>query len=108
MSLLFWAKGVRMGKWKREHQKAWKKQIFEVQTWRQVRGRADADMCETRDLRIKWTKWHTFMFEGQVAVDMRVVCPQDVKKMLLKQARMVYWKKWAAKRKSDQLKEGCG
>ena len=29
-------------------------------------------------------------FEGQVAVDMRVVCPQDVKKMLLKQARMVY------------------
>ena len=31
----------------------------------------------------------SFDFEGQVAVDMRVVCPQDVKKMLLKQARMV-------------------
>ena len=30
------------------------------------------------------------------SVDMRVFCPQDAKKMLLKQARMVYWKKWAA------------
>ena len=27
---------------------------------------------------------------------MRVFCPQDAKKVLLKQARMVYWKKWAA------------
>ena len=25
--------------------------------------------------------WHTLLFEGQVAVDMRVVCPQEVKKM---------------------------
>ena len=30
------------------------------------------------------------------SVDMRVFCPQDAKKMLLKQARMVEWKKWAA------------
>ena len=30
------------------------------------------------------------------SVDMRVFCPQDAKKMLLKQARMVYWKKWGA------------
>ena len=30
---------------------------------------------------------------------MRVVCPQDVKKMLLKQATMACWKKWAAKHK---------
>ena len=28
---------------------------------------------------------------------MRYVCPKDVKKMLLKQARSFYWKKWAAK-----------
>ena len=35
-------------------------------------------------------------FEGQVAVDMRVVCPKYVKKMPLKQARMVYWKKYQA------------
>ena len=31
-----------------------------------------------------------------VCWDMRVSCPQDAKKMLLKQARMVNWKKWAA------------
>ena len=42
----------------------------------------------------------------QLAVDMRVVCPQDVKKMLLKQARRVHWKKWAAKHKCEELKEG--
>ena len=60
-------------------------------------------MCETRDLRIKWPQWHTLLFEGQVVVDMRVVCPYDVKKILLKQTRMVYWKKWAAKHEHEEL-----
>ena len=63
-------------------------------------------MRETRDLGIKWPQWHTLLFEGQVAVDMRVVCPQDAKKMLLKRARMVYWNKWAAKHECEELKEG--
>ena len=36
---------------------------------------------------------------------MRVVCPQDVQKMLLK-ARMVHWKKWSAKHECEGLKEG--
>ena len=40
-------------------------------------------MCETSNLGIKWSQWHTLMFEGQVRVDMRYVCPKDVKKMLL-------------------------
>ena len=33
-------------------------------------------------------KSQNLLFEGQMAVDMRVVCPQDVMKMLLKAARM--------------------
>ena len=37
---------------------AWMNQIFEVQTWRQVRGPAGAVMCETRDLVIKWPHSH--------------------------------------------------
>ena len=37
---------------------------------------------------------------------MRYVCPKDVKKMLLQQARTVYWKKWAAKHEYEELKEG--
>ena len=41
-----------------------------------------------------------------MALDMRVVCPQNVKKMLLKQANMVYWKSWAANHKGEELKEG--
>ena len=47
---------------------------------RQVRGGpAGAVMWETRDRGIKWPQWHTMMFEGQVAVDMRVTCRKDVK-----------------------------
>ena len=101
MATLFWADG---GRWKRMQQKAWRKQILEVQTWGHVKGPAGAFMCETRDLGIKWPHWHTLLFEGQVVLDMRVVCPQHVKKMLLKQARMVHWKRWAAKR-GEELKE---
>ena len=58
--------------------RAKKKQIFEVQTCRQVRRVAGALVCETRDLGIKWPEWHTLIFEGQVQVDMNNVCPKDV------------------------------
>ena len=54
-------------------------------------------MSETRGLGVKWPFWHTLTFEGDRSIDMRYVCPKDVKKMLLQQARTVYWKKWAAK-----------
>ena len=93
-----WAEGAWIGEWHTEQKEAWMRQIFEVQTWRQARGPAGAVMCETRDLGI-------LIFEGQVAVDMRYVCPKDVKKMLLKQARSTYWKKWAAKHEYEELKE---
>ena len=46
-------------------------------------------MRETRALGIKWPQWHTLMFEEQVTVDTRVVCPQNVQQVLLKQARLV-------------------
>ena len=52
-----------------------------------MKGPARAVMCETRNLGSKWPQWHTLMFEGQEKVDMRVVCPQEVKNMLLKQAK---------------------
>ena len=37
----------------------------------------------------------------------RYVCPRDVEKMLVQRARSVYWKKWAAKHKQEELKEGA-
>ena len=46
------------GKWCTERKEAQVRQIFEVQTWRQVRDPAGAAMCETRDLSITWPKWH--------------------------------------------------
>ena len=60
-------------------------------------------MCETRDLGIKWPHWHTLIFKGDRKIDMRYVCPKDVKKMLLQQATTVFWKKWAAKREYEEL-----
>ena len=59
-------------------------------------------MCETRDVGIKWPQWHTLMFEGPETVYMIV----DAQTMFLRQARMVYWRKWAAKHECDELKEG--
>ena len=63
-------------------------------------------MFETHDLGIKWPEGFTLLFEGQVAVDMTVVCPQDVRKMLLKQARMVHWKKMAAEERVRGVEGG--
>ena len=54
----------------------------------------------------KGTYWHTLEFEEQTEVDVRTVCPQDAKKVLLKQAREAYWKRWAAKHEHEELKEG--
>ena len=42
----------------------------------------------------------------RVATDMRLVCPQFIKKMLLKQARTVYWREWAANHEYEELREG--
>ena len=91
-----WTEGVWTRKWYRE-QKAWMRQIQEVQTWKQVRGPAGAVMCETRDLGFKWPRWHTLMVSDEIKLDVRFVCQKDVKKMLVQRARSVYWKKWAAK-----------
>ena len=44
-------------------------------------------MCDTRDLGIKWPHWYAMIFEGEVRLDMRCVCPKDVRKMLVQQAR---------------------
>ena len=71
-----WAEGTWIVKCPGEHKKAWRKQIFEVQRWKQVRGPAGAVMCETGDLGIKWPQWHALIFEGQGKVDVKLVCPK--------------------------------
>ena len=49
MATQAWAEGRWIGKWLAEQKEAWRRQIFSVQTWRQVRGPAGTVMCETRD-----------------------------------------------------------
>ena len=79
----YWAEGAWIGKLHHEQREAWMKHVREFQMWRQVRGPAGAVMCETRDLGIKWPHWHTLIFKGDRKIDMKYVCPEDVKKMLL-------------------------
>ena len=55
----------------KQQQRVWRTQVFEVQTWGQVRGPAVAVKCKTRDPGIKWPQRHTLPFEEQVAADMR-------------------------------------
>ena len=57
MATQAWAEGLWIGKWPTEQKEAWRKQIFEVQTWRQVRGLAEGVLCGTRDLRVRWPQW---------------------------------------------------
>ena len=39
-------------------------------------------------------------------MDTSYICPNDVKKMLMKEAWSTCWKKWAAKHEYEELKEG--
>ena len=97
MGTLFSAEGVWVNMLRKEQPKAWSKQFFEVQGWWRVRGPEGAVRRKTCDLGIKWPQWHALMFGGRVAVDVTVVCPQDLKKKFLKLARMFYRRRWAAK-----------
>ena len=80
-----------MGRWRRAQQKEWRKQFFEVphtETGERTRRRHVRGSLSWHEVA---AMAHPRFFEGQVPVDTRVVCPQDVKKMLLKKVRMVYW-----------------
>ena len=70
MAIQYWAEGVWIGKCRHEQKEA-------------LRGPAGAAMCETRDLGMKWPYWHTLIFGNDIKIDMRFVCPKDVKKMLV-------------------------
>ena len=39
-----------------------------------------------------WPQRHALILKGQVRVDMRFVCPKDVKNTLSKEARSAHWK----------------
>ena len=86
-----------IGKWPVEEKEAWLNQAHEVQMWRPVRGPAGAVMCETCDEGIMWPQWDTLIFEGQVRVDMRYVCPKKREEDVVQQARSAFGKEWSAK-----------
>ena len=93
MATQTWAQGMWIGKWHTEQKEAWMIQIgSDVETSeRTYRSGHLRDSC---------------FFEVQVRVDMRSVCPKDVKSMCLGQARSNYRRKCATKHENEELKEG--
>ena len=75
-------------------------------SWKEVRGPAEAVVCETRDPGIRFPSWHVHLFEDGIIVDMKVACAQDVKKMLRRQAKEVVEKRWATKHEYEELTDG--
>ena len=61
-----WGRRSVNGKMEHEQQKSWRQQIFEVQTWKQVRGPAGAIMSRNSDLVIKWPQWHVLILRKRM------------------------------------------
>ena len=106
MATQFWAEGVWTGKWRHEQKEALRRQIQEVQTWNQVRGLAEAVMCETRDLGVKWPYWQTLVFSGEIKIDMRYVCSQDVSEMLV-ESPISLLEEVGSKARTGRAQRGC-
>ena len=88
MAVQYWAEGVWTAKWRREQKRSVDEadsRNSEVET---------VEMCETRDLGIKWPCWHTLVFSNEMTIDMRYVCPKDVRKKMVQRVRSENWKKW--------------
>ena len=51
-----------MGRWRREQQRAWRKQIFEAQRWKQVLG-LELTCVKFVILAFTWPRWQTLQFE---------------------------------------------
>ena len=68
-------------------------------------GNLQKQMCETRDLGIKWPHGHALIFEGEVRIDMRNVGPKRCEENA--SAAGQDWKKWAAENEYEELKVGC-
>ena len=75
----YWAEEGWTGTWRHEQKRACMRQIREIRMWKQVRGPAEAVICETSDLGIKWPYWHTLVFSNERTIDMRYVkgCQKD-------------------------------
>ena len=83
MATQFWAEAAWTGKWRHYQKEASWRQIQEVQTWNQVRGLAGAVCVKP----VTWvlngrtgTHWSSVTRQK---IDIRHVCPRDVKKMLV-------------------------
>ena len=106
MTALFWGKAVSMGRWDEDLETCWRRQVRAPASWKEVRGPAEAVVCETRDLGIRFPSWHVHLFEDGIIVDMKVAYTQDMKNMPRRQAKEVVEKRWATKHEYEELTDG--
>ena len=54
--------------------------------WKAVEGPAGAVQAECMGLAWRWTAWHTIITEEDLVLDMRAVCPDDVRAMVVRRS----------------------
>ena len=95
-----------MRRWGEDLEKCWRRQVWEVTSWKGEREQAGAVVWETRDLGTGFTSWHALLIEASVIVHMKVLNTPDAKKMMRHQTKEVAGKRWATKHECEQLKDG--
>jgi hypothetical protein len=77
--------------------KAWLRQqvkFAQKPRWQEVEGPAGATRMQVVATEWKWPAWHTFISREGQHIDVRAVCPQDVKAMAMRDAENVAWAEW--------------
>ena len=87
-------------------QAAWKRQAVKMNkkpAWGKVEGPAGAVRMQMRDLGWKWPSWSTMISEEGLVMDLREICPDDLKQMALRDSERNMWKRWCAKDGNQHL-----
>ena len=87
-------------------QRAWRRQQQEVgmkRRWAAVRGPAGACIMSLPRAGWCWPRWDTFRSREGLLLDLREVCPQDVKAMVLLDVEAELWARWTAQPGREQL-----
>ena len=95
-----WASGV-WGQTACPHtlEAAWKHQQITMATkpaWAKVKGPAGACIMVLKGIGWQWPFWHTMISRTGIRVDMRGICPQGVKAMVLQESEQQHWAEWTA------------
>jgi hypothetical protein len=106
MPIAFWAAAVWDKSANEERMStAWRKQqcrLTRKPNWEKVVGPASACIMQCKGFGWTWPAWHTFVTRAGLHIDMREICPLDVKDMVVKDLEAHVWATWT---KADETRK---